>query len=629
MASNLKTENKAVLSETKKIQTATNMKKGSTVSFYRLLSYFIKLIFIDKAFLIIFGIGIAFGIGFGILASVQKSPITIFNWYYLINTVLLLLLIARLVTYFLHNKFEDQTMTIIIQQKTKRIYILLSIWLAIFLSVLVLNLIATMAMVLLNVSNLYSIHYLMVNIIYQTACSVFLISFMFFLTLTCKQQIVSIILSFVLLSLFISSLPQQFYDTKMNNTQITFVDKNGGQIIYKASEINEAIAFNENVSKGQIRFPHLSKYINDYYIKNHYTIANFENKSEIQSRLKMWSDLNLINTREETIIIGGQDSTQLKIESINARSGLEGFEKDDIVEINLVFKNKFKSINEIKQLEKNEKNSAKKSILKDLVSFYDYYDATFKAAYQNLNTSNKVLEKMWSINYSNFGKYLSLQLVSDESVITVVDNVGGVQTKKGASANISNGLFQTYLFNNYFASSSSKNYDLLFATERSSGEYADNYKMLIDSISREMYFELFIRVLEDNFINQTSNYVIITESQVINNDQYKAYESYANNFNLLSLGLFPANMNSYFETFAGKAWDQYWFNFNSKSFIDFKTQDNIFFTKVKFKFAVNDQTRQITGVDRPNIHFYVGTQVIFLIITATSSIIMFIRKDLK
>lgn len=157
MASNLKSKSQLNVSSTSQKAAKSNIKKGSTVSFYRLLSYFVKLIFIDKAFLIIFGIGIAFGVGFGILGSFQDSSIVVFNWYYLINTVLLLLLVAKLVTYFLHNKFEDQTMTIIIQQKTKRIYILLSIWLAIFLSILVLNLLATTSMILLNVNNSYSI----------------------------------------------------------------------------------------------------------------------------------------------------------------------------------------------------------------------------------------------------------------------------------------------------------------------------------------------------------------------------------------------------------------------------------------------------------------------------------------
>lgn len=242
----------------------------------------------------------------------------------------------------------------------------------------------------------------------------------------------------------------------MSNTQITFIDKNSSQVVYKASEVNDAIAFNENVDKGQIRFPHLSKYINDYYVAQHYTIANFESKSEIQSRLAMWNDLQIINFKEAPILVNNEASTKLKIESINARSGLTGFEKDDIVEVNLLFKNKFKSIDQIREIADQETDNSKKLVLNDLISFYEYYNETLKSAYSNLNNDEEVFQKMWDLNYSNFGKYLSLHLNNDKSMITLVPEEVETREDGDGVANISNSIFQTYIFNNYFAPSVQK-----------------------------------------------------------------------------------------------------------------------------------------------------------------------------
>ncbi|AUF83712.1 ABC transporter permease [Mesoplasma syrphidae] len=642
MVSNINTEVEEILDEpeltniTRISSAALNKKtrkqekeKGKNVSFYNLLVYFLKLIFIDKAFLIIFGIGFVFAIVFGIMAKVQSSPIVVFNWYYLINTVLLLILVSRLVTYFLHNKFEDQTMTIIIQQKTKRITILISIWVAIFLGILALNILSTVSMVLLNTGNSYGIRYLFTNLAYQTACSIFFISFLFFLTLFCKQQIVSIILSFVLLSLFISSLPQQFFATKMNDTQITFVDRSGSSFMYKGSEINNALIFNENVNKGHIKFPHLSKYINDYYISKSYTIANYEGREELNSRMVMWSDLGIINTKEEPLLVNGSTTTKLKIDTITSRSGVTDFSKGDVVDIKLSFKNKFKNIESIKDVYETTDDAEHKAVLSDLIDFFNYYESTFKSVYPAISNEQEMLEKMWSSNYNNYGKYLSLQINSAVSTMSKPGKEVEPETNKNIEANITNAFFQSYIFNNYFATESSKNYDLSFSTNRNEPEYANNYKALMNAFSEQMYFELFIRILEDNFINQTSNYVIITESEVLRNENFNDYERYMKNYQLLNLVLFPANMNSYFNHYAGKEWDQYWFNFGSKSSINFESQDNIFFTNVKFKVVVNDENNKISGTQRPNIQLYLAIQVAFLLLTAAISVYLFIRKDLK
>ncbi|PPE05720.1 hypothetical protein [Williamsoniiplasma lucivorax] len=597
--------------------------KNRKVNLYHLTKYFTKLILVDKAFLALSAIFVALTCVFAILVSTSEQKIVMLNWYFLINVVLLFVLLTRLVTYFLHNKFADQTLTIILQQKTPRIFVFTSIWLSIFLITTLLQCATSALIIGINVNNLPAVRYLFINLVMQVVSIIFIMAFISLITMLLKQQIISIILSFILLSIFLASLPQQLFNSKMETINITLVKEDKSEIRYKASEINHAFVLNENIKKGQIKFPHLSKYINDFYVNNKFTRSNYDEKEVLQNRLKMWNELGIINPNTETLLIDGKDNIDLKIKSVKLKEMVQDdkFTNKDVVNVSLTFKNAFKSIKDINQVYKQTTNKKHKLVLKDLIEFFGYYNTYLKTTLPKNATVEKVEHEFWKLNFREFGKYLSLQIGTEADSNSILKNDKAQKT-------IDNSLFLPYFVNNYY--SQSKNDLLLFYNDVFDDQvYAQNYINLMNAFEKKMHTELFMRVLEENFINQTSDYVTITNAAIVNDQNYRDYVNYVDNHQLLTTLLFPASINSFFEEKAGKEWNKYWFALNTRSTIDFTNQDNFFFTKMKFKFANNPKTKKLTQVIKPNMNIYIYIQVGFFLIAMFGSAYIFVRKDLK
>ncbi|PPE06106.1 hypothetical protein [Williamsoniiplasma lucivorax] len=599
---------------------------ANKVRFYHLLSYFIKLILIDKAFIILTTIFIIASIIFAVVGNFNDTVIIIFNWYFLANVVLMFILNTRLITYFFHNKFADQTMTIIIQQKTARFFVLISIWLSIFIVLAALQSLTSGLMIAINFANYAAVKYLIVNLVFQIVSIAFLIAFFSFITLLLKQQIISIILSFILLSIFLSSLPQQLFNSKMESTIITLKKEGGNDVRYKASDIYHAFTFNEHVKDGHIKFPHLSKYINDFYVTNKFIKNEFENSDVIEPRFKMWNDLGIINLEAQPMLGNdGSNIIPLKILTVNDRSGAVGFERDDVVNVKLTFKNTFKSIAEIKEVYQNAPDETK-LILGDFIDFYEYYQNYINSLYGQSLGQEALIQKFWQMNYREFGRYLSLQIEENSEIIKSVPTKENQPVVK----KIDKQFFENYFFKNFYVDNEVKNRDLLFYADiESEPQYAKNYQDLIHALEKQMNIELFARILEENFINQTSDYVVITNASIVKDENYNNYISYINNNNLVNTFLFPAGINSIFEQRAGKEWNKYWFNLNTTSKIDFSTQDNLFFTKAKFRFAENPETNKVTEMIKPDMNVYIYIQVAFFVIEIVSAMYVFIRRDLK
>lgn len=568
-------------------------------------------------------IGLVVSIVFGILAAFNPKPITIFNWYHLVNVVMNIIIIARLTTYFLHNKIFDQTITIIIQQKTKRINVLFSMWFSIFISLILYEMACSLITILFNFDNRYLLRFDTVNLIYKFLTTIVMVTFLFFATLVFKPQIVSIILSFVLVSLFVSSLPQQFFDNKMQSVQITLNPKNGKQVQYQAQEINDAFIFNENITKRQIKYPDLSQYINDYYVNQDYTIENFKEIGSINSRFELWNNLNIINEKPTDLNVDGNRNFELEIRSIEGGSGLKDFEIGDIVNVNLNFKNYFKTLDEIKRVEALEANQSKQRVLKDLIQYIEDYTQTFAKSQKGVVQENLLKQKMWEDKYADFGEYRLLQLINQTSIISKLN-------APDKRHEIDERIFKTFLFDNYYLKENNKNYILLFSSPQDrDNKYAKNYEKLIIAINNLMHTELFIRTLEENFIHQVSNYNIIRQSQVVVDENYIDYEKYMWNYQFMKWIFVPSNMNNIFTEYAGKEWDQFWFSFNGRSNIDFNDQDNLFFSKTKFQFTMDKDTNTLSKIIKPNINLYFIPEFIFFISMAITSCWVFIRKDLK
>jgi|GEM_PF-1016798 len=105
------------------------------------------------------------------------------------------------------------------------------------------------------------------------------------ITLVFKYHIVSIIISFLILALFICSVPQQIFNQQLDSVGLTF--KNDfSSVKYSGTEINQTLSFNNNVNQKQIKFPHLSKYLNDFYVNQGYTLETYDNPNAVKDRLQ-------------------------------------------------------------------------------------------------------------------------------------------------------------------------------------------------------------------------------------------------------------------------------------------------------------------------------------------------------
>ena len=582
--------------------------KEKRISFTTLFFYFFKLIIFDKAFIVLSFLFLLLTAVFLGLVISSTNKISLSNWFVLFQLVFLVILISRLAIYFLNTKIKDQTLTLIVQQRTSRSKIFLAIFASIMVVLIVLLLLGNGLLFLTNLSSWEVSRYFLIVLGVLVASAFFLTGFIFMITLVFKYHIVSIIISFLILALFICSVPQQIFNQQLDSVGLTF--KNDfSSVKYSGTEINQTLSFNNNVNQKQIKFPHLSKYLNDFYVNQGYTLETYDNPNAVKDRLQFWDDLGIIN---QTPV--DENLYQLEIANIRLVSGLKNLSAGDQVDVSLSFSNTFKSLDEIKEIYVNTKDSEKKAILKDLIDFFELYHQSWKD-YKKIDDA-QVYTSLWNLKYDLFGTYANEQITNNAYIL----KTGDVQTNKQT---INKDLFTAYFLANYY--SGSRNDSLYFKNDL-------QYKKLIADFSQVAYSELFIRTLENYFIYQTSKYVVMTTWAVVTDDSYQKYLKNYKNYNLFLNLIPPMNTSLVLTTMAGKEWDKFWFDIRNLSTISFETQNNLFFIYDRYNpIFANSTDSQVPNIRLKETYkgYYIGLEVFFLVINLGISIFVFSRKDFQ
>lgn len=582
--------------------------KEKRISFTALFFYFFKLIIFDKAFIVLSFLFLLLTAVFLGLVISSTNKISLSNWFVLFQLVFLVILISRLAIYFLNTKIKDQTLTLIVQQRTSRSKIFLAIFASIMVVLIVLLLLGNGLLFLTNLSSWEVSRYFLIVLGVLVASAFFLTGFIFMITLVFKYHIVSIIISFLILALFICSVPQQIFNQQLDSVGLTF--KNDfSSVKYSGTEINQTLSFNNNVNQKQIKFPHLSKYLNDFYVNQGYTLETYDNPNAVKDRLQFWDDLGIIN---QTPV--DENLYQLEIANIRLVSGLKNLSAGDQVDVSLSFSNTFKSLDEIKEIYVNTKDSEKKAILKDLIDFFELYHQSWKD-YKKIDDA-QVYTSLWNLKYDLFGTYANEQITNNAYIL----KTGDVQTNKQT---INKDLFTAYFLANYY--SGSRNDSLYFKNDL-------QYKKLIADFSQVAYSELFIRTLENYFIYQTSKYVVMTTWTVVTDDSYQKYLKNYKNYNLFLNLIPPMNTSLVLTTMAGKEWDKFWFDIRNLSTISFETQNNLFFIYDRYNpIFANSTDSQVPNIRLKETYkgYYIGLEVFFLVINLGISIFVFSRKDFQ
>lgn len=582
--------------------------KEKRISFTALFFYFFKLIIFDKAFIVLSFLFLLLTAVFLGLVISSTNKISLSNWFVLFQLVFLVILISRLAIYFLNTKIKDQTLTLIVQQRTSRSKIFLAIFASIMVVLIVLLLLGNGLLFLTNLSSWEVSRYFLIVLGVLVASAFFLTGFIFMITLVFKYHIVSIIISFLILALFICSVPQQIFNQQLDSVGLTF--KNDfSSVKYSGTEINQTLSFNNNVNQKQIKFPHLSKYLNDFYVNQGYTLETYDNPNAVKDRLQFWDDLGIIN---QTPV--DENLYQLEIANIRLVSGLKNLSAGDQVDVSLSFSNTFKSLDEIKEIYVNTKDSEKKAILKDLIDFFELYHQSWKD-YKKIDDT-QVYTSLWNLKYDLFGTYANEQITNNAYIL----KTGDVQTNKQT---INKDLFTAYFLANYY--SGSRNDSLYFKNDL-------QYKKLIADFSQVAYSELFIRTLENYFIYQTSKYVVMTTWAVVTDDSYQKYLKNYKNYNLFLNLIPPMNTSLVLTTMAGKEWNKFWFDIRNLSTISFETQNNLFFIYDRYNpIFANSTDSQVPNIRLKETYkgYYIGLEVFFLVINLGISIFVFSRKDFQ
>jgi len=127
--------------------------KEKRISFTALFFYFFKLIIFDKAFIVLSFLFLLLTAVFLGLVISSTNKISLSNWFVLFQLVFLVILISRLAIYFLNTKIKDQTLTLIVQQRTSRSKIFLAIFASIMVVLIVLLLLGNGLLFLTNLSS--------------------------------------------------------------------------------------------------------------------------------------------------------------------------------------------------------------------------------------------------------------------------------------------------------------------------------------------------------------------------------------------------------------------------------------------------------------------------------------------
>ncbi|WP_339030440.1 ABC transporter permease [Spiroplasma endosymbiont of Cantharis nigra] len=576
----------------------------SKVPFRILLLFNIKNIFNELVFVILNFMLLISSIIFGIITlfmKEQEKVVLAFNFYILFYiSCFLFILILRMVQFFYHNKMEDKTTFISISNQVSRTNFFISQWSIIYITVLLNTL---MTFILINIINIVFSGFIinpvllritLVFLIYTLVSGFLILNFIIFLIFIFSLQTTTIICTLILSLTFIANLPTNFQKTNEKSMTIKF---NNNQLL-TVPDLYEAFDFQHYVSQNKIKYNFLSKYTNDFFIKNEYQFNEFNtNENIIKQRVEeLWNDLGII--KREPLVIERDNLFINNLPSNDSNIPIDWAINDEL-SLKLTLENTFISIDELKILVDSEQNKEKQLILEDLYNFSIYINNEFKDLQK---------EKV-----DLFETFIFMENSIDKNSIT------------NKSKNNLTNFKKDYLLSMY-------NYQL-------AGTFKEAFTLKNDEntyslIRNDLNFDLMLctRILEQYFIKYTDRYIESTTYSVNKTAaDWNKYYSTRKKLNLFSYINIFNGMWSNYTLHSGFSYSDFWFLPYSESKITFDNQKSSFLGYVEYTFKLND--KNIIEKDTYNNYFnplyFIIVLSLLSIFNISFAIIKFKKIDIK
>ncbi|WP_339030604.1 hypothetical protein [Spiroplasma endosymbiont of Cantharis nigra] len=597
----------------------------NSIPLKKLIGFNLKLYLKDKSIIILSFIILFLTLFFSILISVYKKTnaniVVFYNYFFIITfSVLLFLLILRMIQLMLNNKIDDKTFYLMISTNISRKKIIFTLVISTLIYILAIQ---TVIFLLPNILfslttikiNEVLLRITLVHFIYALCYGFCLTSFFIFLSATLKMQVSTILCSLILATNFINSLPAQFMKESEKSIVLSF---EGGQA-FQVTEIYKAFDLQEHIKEEQIKYPSLSKYINNFFIQNELLSGQaFQAANIVKLRKQFWTELGLINNEPKNYSLTDQKLTKTPDNWSKA-----DWKIGDKVDINFSLENTFITREQLKQLS-NDSNNENQKILIEFWNFMNYINKYFiddlnfqKNFYQLFEDFTSIVEGS-DISYIENKTSRTLRNAlevekNDEEII--------VGAKNDLTSELIKSMYTNYLGRNTSGialSESAKMDDLIYSEEG-----------LFSPVM------LTARIIEDYFIKYCSIYTIATTKAISMNKSYFDYQKARTKNEIFFQMNFIANNLLNFTYYSRNASDEIWFNEDNTSVINFNNQDNSFlpYKLYSFKIGKNDfGLDYIEPLSYENFippYIYLIIQLIFAIFNLFISILLLNRKDLN
>ncbi|WP_342259041.1 hypothetical protein [Spiroplasma endosymbiont of Dioctria linearis] len=591
----------------------------------KLIGFNLKLYLKDKSIIILSFIILILTLFFSILISVYKksntSIILFYNYFFIITfSVLLFLLILRMVQLMLNNKIDDKTIYLMISTNISRKKIIFTL---VITNLIYLLAIQTTIFLLPNIFlslaslkvNEVLLRITLVHFIYALCYGFCLTSFFIFLSTTLKMHVSTILCSLILATNFINSLPTQFMKESEKSIVLSF---EGGQA-FQVTEIYKAFDLQEHIKKEQIKYPLLSKYINNFFIENELLSGqSFQTANIINLRKQFWKNLGLINSENKNYSLTNQ--TLAKVPDNWSKAD---WKVGDQVDINFSVEDTFITRDELIELSKDS-NNENQNILMEFLNFMSYINKYFINDLTFQKNFYQLFDDFPSIVEGSDVSYIQNK-TSKVSKVSFKIETTGEEVILGAKNNLTSELIKS-MYTNYLG--------------RNTSGIALSESPEMDTLinSEEGLFSpvmLTARILEDYFIKYCSIYTIATTKAISLNKSYFDYQKARTKNELFFQMNFIANNLLNFTYYAKNASEGIWFNEENTSVINFNNQDNSFLPYKLYSFKINKNELGLDTIDPLSYnnfippYIYLIIQLTFAIINLFISILLLNRKDLN
>ncbi|ALD66092.1 ABC transporter permease [Spiroplasma cantharicola] len=559
------------------------------------------LLLIDKALLILSILSIIMGFSVNTVFIIMKTNadfITFYNFFFLFFTGAFWIIITmRLVFLFLYSKIEDKTIYIISVHQISRKKIFISQWSVMIMFSITLSLINFLMINIISLIvnldiNLVVFRTTLVHFIYTIFISICLINFFTLLSLLLKSSITTILITLMLAATFISSLPYQFLKNSEKLNNISFNSNVGTPYVSKIDNVYNVFDLQHNIKNGYIKYPNLSKHINDYFVENQFRKDQFSSSSNLKLRYDFWNSLGVINNKSVDI-----NSSDLTIKSLPKQWTNPEIIQGSKVELNLTFNYLFYSVEEIESIIVNmEDGSKEKIILIELIEFTKSINSFYIDDFSFQNETRDV-----------FGDMVSLKQ-------------GYIKSKNGSQETV------------YNESNLKNSYQLHFIDGLDGVQFQnskESKELFEDNLYNPLY--LSVRLLENYFINYTSDFVIFNNYKVnTTSEEWKKYSKLRTGYNIFYMFNFIGSTMSIYTNYSGLSYDDIWFDPSQKSNIDLIGQQNIFlnYHTYTFKLDENNKMRPDSYNNYIKSYWFLFFQLFIASINFTFGIYFFNRKDL-